>query len=336
MRLVYGHQITSEEDPYLAIAERVGHAISNIGSPGSTPVDFFPILKHFPAWFPGAYYAGFARDNRSAIQNLHEYPFKEVERLMAEGKANPSFLAYHLEALHRDGPDCPNTAEDIKGTAGVMYCAASDTTWSSLSMFFLAMVLYPECQVRAQKEIEAVIGTERLPTFDDRNSLPYVEGVLQETLRWNHAVPMGIPHRSMEDDIYRGMFIPKGSLIVANTRGMTLDESVYADPFKFDPARYLPQPEGRGEPYPSGPFGFGRRICPGRHVADASMWIAIASVLATLSISKALDESGKEITPRVAFTSGITSHPVPYRCRILSRNERARALIVQADVTDTY
>jgi cytochrome P450 len=41
---------------------------------------------------------------------------------------------------------------------------------------------------------------------------------------------------------------------------MTLDESVYADPFKFDPARYLPQPEGRGEPYPSGPFGFGRRF----------------------------------------------------------------------------
>jgi hypothetical protein len=47
--------------------------------------------------------------------------------LQAEGKANPSFLAYHLEALHRDGPDCPNTVEDIKGTAGVMYCAASDT-----------------------------------------------------------------------------------------------------------------------------------------------------------------------------------------------------------------
>jgi hypothetical protein len=47
--------------------------------------------------------------------------------LQAEGKVNPSFLAYHLEALHRDGPNCPNTAEDIKGTAGVMYCAASDT-----------------------------------------------------------------------------------------------------------------------------------------------------------------------------------------------------------------
>ena len=43
------------------------------------------------------------------------------------------------------------------------------------------------------------------------------------------------------------------------SRGMTLDERIYADPFKFDPSRFLPAPEGRGEPYPAGSFGFGRR-----------------------------------------------------------------------------
>lgn len=54
------------------------------------------------------------------------------------------------------------------------------------------------------------------------------------------------------------------------------------------------------------------RICPGRHLADASLWIAMASVLATLNISKSLDNNGKEITPEVAFTSGITRCLVPY------------------------
>jgi cytochrome P450 len=57
-------------------------------------------------------------------------------------------------------------------------------TWSSLSIFFLAMVLHPECQVRAQEEIKAIIGSERLPIFEDRSSLPYVESILQETLRF--------------------------------------------------------------------------------------------------------------------------------------------------------
>lgn len=126
-------------------------------------------------------------------------------------------------------------------------------TWSTMSFFFLAMVMYPECQARAQKEIDAVIGSGRLPEFDDRSSLPYVECLLQETLRyvlylyhfivwlfrrWHSAVPLGgfnpklkrlpwhlltmlftgVPHRSTEDDIYKGMFIPKGSLVIANTR----------------------------------------------------------------------------------------------------------------------
>lgn len=102
---------------------------------------------------------------------------------------------------------------------------------------------------------------------------------------------------------------------------MTLDGTIYSDPVTFNPARFLPKPEGNGEPHPGGSFGFGRRyyvfqevfcftnnlfrICPGRHLANASLWIAIASTLATLKISKAKDRYGKEITPEVAFTSGI-------------------------------
>jgi Cytochrome P450 len=111
---------------------------------------------------------------------------------------------------------------------------------------------------------------------------------------------------------------------------MTLDERVYADPSKFNPSRYLHKPEGNGEPHPNGPFGFGRRcisfvtfgeivvlnasgllfrLCPGLNIAEASLWIAMASILATLSISKALDENGKEITPEVKFISTITRWP---------------------------
>jgi len=40
---------------------------------------------------------------------------------------------------------------------------------------------------------------------------------------------------------------------------MTLDEHVYNDPFVYDPSRFLPKPQGRGEPFPTAAFGFGRR-----------------------------------------------------------------------------
>jgi len=217
-----------------------------------------------------------------------------------------------------------NTIEDLIGAAGAMYSAGAETTWSTMSTFVFAMLLYPGCQTKAHKEIRAVIGPDRLPEFSDRNSLPYVESILRETLRWHEAAPLGVPHRSLEDDVYNEMFIPKGSLVISNIRAMHLDESVYHNPRDFNPLRFLQQPEGNGEPYPIETFGFGRRICPGQHLADASLWIAIASILAVFDI---LPIDGEDIDPDRPWDNGITSKPPSYRCGFVPRDEQARSLI---------
>jgi len=74
-------------------------------------------------------------------------------------------------------------------------CSTSSQTTSTLMTFALAMVLYPDVQRRAQAEIDSVIGGDRLPTFEDRASLPYIESILRETLRWHPIVPLGnLPH----------------------------------------------------------------------------------------------------------------------------------------------
>jgi cytochrome P450 len=64
---------------------------------------------------------------------------------------------------------------------------------STLYVFLLAMVLYPEVQARAQEEIDCVIGEglQRFPDWDDRASMPYVDAVVKETLRWFPVVPLG-------------------------------------------------------------------------------------------------------------------------------------------------
>ncbi|KAF8885565.1 cytochrome P450 [Gymnopilus junonius] len=333
LRIAYGHEIVSGDDPFLKIVSDVEHCLSECAAPGSNLVDLMPIsyfnglneglfliVKDLPSWFPGTYPANQARSYRHFIDLMHDYPVEHVQKQMVEGTAQASFLRNHLEGLQREGSDYPYTADDIKGVAAVMYTGGADTTWSTLSIFMLAMVLYPSVQAQAQEEIDESIGRDRLPNFNDRPNLPYIEGVLQETYRWNNTAPTGIPHCSMEDDIYNGMFIPKGSVIVANTRGITLDGDVYKEPRIFDPSRYL-----RGEPYPVGHFGFGRRICPGRHLADSSVWIAIASILAVFNISPVEEADGTPILPKEEFISGIASHPKPFKCRIVPRNEKARA-----------
>ncbi len=85
-----------------------------------------------------------------------------------------------------------------------------------MGAFFLAMALHPEVQKKAQQELDAVVGTERLPDFSDRPSLPYVTAIAKELLRWHPAAPTGVPHRSIADDEYNGHFIPGGSTIFVN------------------------------------------------------------------------------------------------------------------------
>ena len=78
------------------------------------------------------------------------------------------------------------------------------------------MMVFPDIQRKAQEEIDRVIGQDRLPTFKDRNNLPYIEATVKEVLRWHPVAPMGLPHTSTEDDICEGYLIPKGAMLLPN------------------------------------------------------------------------------------------------------------------------
>ncbi|KAI3601251.1 cytochrome p450 [Moniliophthora roreri] len=191
------------------------------------------------------------------------------------------------------------------------------------------MILHPEYQERAHQEIISIVGKDRLPEYRDRDSLLFVECILQETLRWHPVVPLGVPHRSLADDMYKGMLIPKGTIMIPNIHGMSRDKNIYSNPEAFDPTRFLPAPEGKGEPHFAAAWGFGRRICPGRHFADLALWHAMACILATLEILPEKDENGKVLLPEIRFTDGLASQAVLSHFAIWPRSEAARALIAQ-------
>lgn len=67
----------------------------------------------------------------------------------------------------------------------------SDTTVSTLMTFFLEMIRNPEVQRRAQEELDRVVGPDRLPTFSDREALPYLEAVIREAYRILPVAPLG-------------------------------------------------------------------------------------------------------------------------------------------------
>ncbi|KAL6308002.1 cytochrome P450 [Sparassis latifolia] len=221
--------------------------------------------------------------------------------------------------------------EDIKGTAGVLFGAGTETTVTTLSVFFLTMVLHPEVYKKAQEEVDRVVGRGRLPDFNDRDSLPYLECVLKEVYRWNVPLPLGIPHQLMHDDEYSGYHIPGDTMVFPNIWAMSQDPKFYPDPERFRPERFEEMDANAAELRDSWHiiFGFGRRICPGRRFADEAIWIAIANIVATLNISKARDAHGEDITPPLAFSGGFSNCPALFRCSILPRSKAAVDLVSQ-------
>ncbi|KAK1228120.1 hypothetical protein PQX77_008855 [Marasmius sp. AFHP31] len=338
-RVAFGHQIKSHDDVLLEIADGIADVLTNCGPPGNTPVDFFPWLARLPSWFPGTHYATVARSYHKNVRKIYDVPLDFLRANMMAGDYEKCFASEKLEELDSSGnPNSTEELETIKSTAAAIFAGGEDTVrarnidiFLGIS-FFLAMVHHPECQRRAYEEIISVVGENALPDLKDRESLPYIECIVQEVFRWNPVGPLGVPHRAIDDDIYNGLYIPKGATVIANLRGMSLDEKVYSLPEAFDPVRFLPRPEGRGEPYFASAFGFGRRICPGRHFSPFILWNAIACTLATLEIVPVNDEKGNPQLPELAFSDSLVRSPMPFEFEVRSRSEAAKRLLEQLEL----
>ena len=102
---------------------------------------------------------------------------------------------------------------------------------STIAGAILALVLHPHVQVSGQAELDVVIGRDRLPNFSDRDQLPYVSAICREVLRWKNVTPLGVSHACLKDDVYEGMFIPRGASVghVGRSSGMTQRLTYRAD-----------------------------------------------------------------------------------------------------------
>ncbi|BCS21176.1 cytochrome P450 [Aspergillus puulaauensis] len=313
LKIAYGYNINPRgRDPLVELANKALENFAVAATPGAWVVDTVPFLRYIPAWFPGAGFKRTAASWRDNLVETTEKPYRLVLQQMEQGTYPASFLSKLLEEA-QGRQLTPKEEQVIKFSTASLYAGGVDTTVSTISCFFLAMALYPAVQKKAQEELDRVIGPNKLPTFADRAKLPYIEAVVNESLRWHPVAPMGIPHMCTEDDAYEGYLIPKGSLVLPNIWTFTHDPSIYPNPTTFNPDRFL-APNAQPDPH-NLTFGFGRRACPGKILADATVFLTIAKSLAVFDISVAGDGSAD-----AAFLPGVISHPVPYKLDIIPRS----------------
>jgi len=328
METLYGIPVDSFDNKYATIAEAAIEGLVECGIPGSFLVDLFPILKHVPSWVPGASFQTKALKWRKAASRLLEVPINSVKSSMRTGTFKPSVASTLL--TNSDGTEEYETT--VANAAAIAYVGGADTTTSSVAALFMAMALYPEVQRRAQAELDSVTSLKRLPDFSDMPNLPYIGALVKELLRWQPVTPLAVVHRAIEDDEYRGYHIPRGAMVLGNAWAILHDEKHYPDPDTFSPERFLKE-DGELNPEILDPtraaFGFGRRICPGRHMAVNNVFIAVASILSAFSIEQAVDDHGKPIPIEVKMSPGLVSYPEAFPCAIKPRLANIQDIIIQ-------
>ncbi|KIY61920.1 cytochrome P450 [Cylindrobasidium torrendii FP15055 ss-10] len=334
-----------DPDPFIRQATECVNILQNeIASGGGIwAVDVMPWLKHLPLEhipiirsLPGLNFQKKARLWKAKMEDFVEAPWAFVKSSMASENPSTSFCSTLLQERQKENEKTKQDDDtfdfDLKWTANSMYSASGDTNVALVTSFFRAMSLHPGSARKAQIEIDKVTGGSRLPTLDDRTQLPYLDAVFTEVLRWACPVPLCLPHRLMEDDVYNGMHIKKGTLVIGNIWAILRDETLYPDAHAFNPERWLETDtpvsdkefEKRRDPR-AYVFGFGRRRCPGAQLVESSAWLLIAGVLATFDI-------GASQTPpdEVKWEGGVFRTPAEFDLDIKPRSQAAVALIHQA------
>ncbi|KAK9898731.1 cytochrome P450 [Cystobasidium minutum MCA 4210] len=291
-------------------AERLGAVLR----PGAWKIDSFPWLKYVPGYLkvPQEWGADELALFRGALE--------EARRNAANGNATECFATYMTQNQAKYGL----SDDEVAYLCGSIFGAGSDTSMSAIQIAIMAAATHLDQQKRVQDELDAVVGKNRAPTYDDLDDLPTLKAFVHESYRWRPVSSGGFVHRADEDIVYDNYIIPKGTNIVGNHWAVHRDEAYYGpnvEEFKID--RWLDKQGKLKTDMKHFQFGFGRRVCPGQHVANNSVYINTALLLWSFNITQV---KGKEIDT-LGFSNTVNSHPLPYNAHFEPRIDNLRSVI---------
>ncbi|KAJ3733363.1 cytochrome P450 [Lentinula guzmanii] len=301
----FGIRTDNTEDPLIARALQLAMEFMDLTGPWSNPIDFFEPLQ----WIPST----MRTRGRKLHQDLIEVYGTMILRVRAKLDAGEFVPDCLVKTLIQDQEKEKLDWEDLCMLSAVFTLGGVHST-SGIIQWFLALIpSHPEIAHRAQEELDRVVGRDRLPNAEDEPNLPYVRAIIKEV------------RKVFEDFTYEGQFIPKGTVVVLNCYTLHHNSERYENPWQFNPDRYLGDELSCAESAKLAnvmerdhwTFGAGRRICPGIHVAERELWLAISQLLWSFNFISLPDEpiSLKEYEG----LSGRT--PLPFRIKLQPRHE---------------
>ncbi|CAO3645249.1 unnamed protein product [Cunninghamella blakesleeana] len=314
----FGKHVSADDPLFKTVVDVVNECL-NLSGAANDMSGFLPILSFLDVIFRKERYL------KHFVENIRNPVYR---KLMKEALENDKDSFYKQFYALKDEYELDE--EDLLVSMSDLIEGGVDTTSISLTWLTINLANNPDVQVKMHQEIDAFITKHgRLPTFEERDQVPYIVAVQRESLRYRPIVPLGVPHVANKDIVVRDYFIPKGSLLASSMTAMHYNPDVYEDPNTFNPDRFLKYSRtisaaanGSIESRDQYNFGWGRRICPAIYLAEVEMFYVVTRMVALTTIARGLDKNGNEISIdhlTHAVDGGLVTAPKPFELRFIPR-----------------
>ncbi|KAK7461952.1 hypothetical protein VKT23_008385 [Stygiomarasmius scandens] len=328
--VVFGKRCPRYETPDVITFFKLAHISEQCFEPGAEPpLEQLPFLNYIPERW--------AKWKRLA-KALNEIQIKMYMGLLDECEERlrtKQGTGCYLESVIERKDEYGLSREAIAYLGGALLEAGGHTTSAFLHTIIMCLIAFPDVKKKAQEEIDRVVGDDRTPRMEDLEDMPYVKALIKETHRFRPVAPLALPHAMLTDGTYRAYTIPKGTIIFANTWGIYHDPDLFDDPEMFKPERYLDSEYGVKPGVDDKDFrhtlifGYGRRICPGMHLANNSIELNVLNFLWAFDFAAPTDPKTGSYLPvdTWAYEKGVLPAPLPFPCKITPRSTSKASMI---------
>ncbi|XP_071500555.1 cytochrome P450 2U1-like [Diadema antillarum] len=278
---------------------------------------------------PFLYHTRFCKNYRLAVENMTRYVQNEVSahRKSFNNNALRDVIDFYIKEVGRTRPGSSHGGDEGGDQEGQinenfiwrgvldLVIAGVDSTSNLVMWTLLHLAYYPELQEKVHAQIDAVVGRDRVPTIEDRSSLPLITAITQEILRTRIGTTT-VPHHTAEDTYLGDYFVPKGTQVLGNIWSMHHDPAVFEEPNKFRPSRFISESGELINLQSLKTFGIGPRKCPGEIMAQQENFLIMAILLHRYRLVFPDDEPVPNIEGNV---QGMMLLPDPYRVRFVRR-----------------
>lgn len=313
-RTAFGIDINAQTDPNDAFAKHAYTLLDvQIGRNPLILLNFlFPEIRYVQGWI------GIQFQDKKAGEFLTTALKKALDTRRNDSDQNKykDLLALMMNAHKNVNPDTENgvegtntsdkrplTEDEIMSNAAAFFLAGHDSTAALLTWLSYCLAMNIDVQDKLIAEIDRECGKEK-PTYDSVIQLPYLDMVINETLRLYTPAQRIVRDTSQDIEIC-GVKIPKGTDITIPVHGLHRLPEFWPEPEKFDPERFSAANKDKIVPYSYVPFAVGPRNCVGLRLALADAKVTAVRLLQHVRVSLS-DKT--EQPPKLAI--GVTNKPL--------------------------